>query len=181
MGGVAFMVDSNHPLKKASMKTFTGYVIKGILAMNLSDSVQPTRAYIPSVVPVGEVLLAGNLLPVLQLIDLSGCADIVAGDIIAIPPGAPGIPFDFLQMHPKCKLKRKEHGDCRAKGCKGKVMTMCGNANCRKWYCDSASTRDGERYCFYSHVAELFIKSRRAGPTWEVAYQEWKNTQDYLT
>jgi len=93
MEGVSFMVDSNHPLKNVRTKTFTGTVINAILWMKLSDSTQPTRAYIPPVSrPVSEIMIPDNPSPVSQLTDPSGSTELVSGNVIAVPPGAPGIP-----------------------------------------------------------------------------------------
>ena len=160
MKGVSYMVESNHPLKNVMTKTFTGAIINAIRRMDLSDSAQPTRAFVPSVAPVGEVTIPAKQSPVSLITTSTGSIDIVPGDIVAIPPDAPSIPLDFLQMHTKIQTVASgkcNHGDCRAKGCKGKSQYQCSNLSCGKWYCDPDTTRNGRRYCFYLHIAEQYI------------------------
>jgi hypothetical protein len=93
-------------------------------------------------------------------------------------------PLTFLlQMQTKIQTVASgkcNHGDCRAKGCKGKSQYECSNLSCGKRYCDPDTTRNSRQYCFYSHIAEQYIVIRHTGHAWVAAYQQWKEKQDYL-
>jgi hypothetical protein len=110
MKGVSYMVESNHPLKNVMTKTFTGAIINAIHRMDLSDSAQPKRAFIPSVAPVCKVTIPAKQSPVLLITTSTGSIDIVPGDLVDIPPDAPSIPLDFLQMH--TKIQTVASGKC---------------------------------------------------------------------
>lgn len=181
MEGTSFMIASDHYLKDVSTKVFAGHVVAQILKMDLSDSVQPTKNFLTVAAPVDEVNVPANPSPVSLLTEASlGATETVVGDITAIPPGAPGIPLHFRQQHPQVKLGRERRGDCRAKGCSGRSQFNCGNAACGKRYCNADVTRNGTRYCFYSHVAEQYIASGCADTVFETAFLQWKETQTYL-
>jgi hypothetical protein len=64
--------------------------------MDLSDSAQPTRAFVPSVAPVCKVTIPAKPSPVSLITNFTGSIDIVPGDVVAIPPNSPSIPLDFL-------------------------------------------------------------------------------------
>lgn len=80
-------------LRMSTKKTFTGAVINAIRRMDLLDCAQPTRAFVPSVAPVGEVTIPANQSPVSLLTTSTGSIEIVPEDIVAIPPDAPSIPL----------------------------------------------------------------------------------------
>ena len=50
------MVAREHPLKNVTTKEFAGAVVAAIMKMDLSDSVEPAKEYIP----VGEVDVGGQ-------------------------------------------------------------------------------------------------------------------------
>lgn len=182
--GLQYMVGSDHPLKSAKTKDFTGNVVSAILRMDLSDSVVPPKRNIPSLCPVGEVAIPSNCSPVSQITDPSGSLELVCGEVIGNPPDAPQIPAHFREMHPKSKIiapkgaKSRGRGNCRAKGCSSQSAYKC--ESCNKRFCDPNTTRNGKRYCFYAHVAEEYIKSGSASPIWASAYEQWREMQEYL-
>lgn len=185
MKGASCMADSRHPLKSVMTKVLAGAAINATLRMDLSGSAQPTRAFTPSVAPVDEALIPANPSPVSQITDPSGSIKALSGGIVAAPPGAPNAPIDFRQLRPKIELaaaggRGRSRGLCRAKGCKGKSQHKRGNAQCNKHHCNPKTMRDGQRRCFYSHMAEKCVAARHPGPLWKVAYDQWKETQEHL-
>ena len=170
----SFMVEAGHPLKNVTTKDFAGAVVDGILQMNLSNSTQPARLYIP--VAEVDVPGEGHGSPMSNLTDDSSMGFSI-GETVSIPTGAPVVPGYFLKQHtrlklPKSKNRARNRSDCRLSGCKQRTSFQC--IGCNRAYCVPESVRKGPmRYCFYIHVAEAFIESGHAGRNFRVNYDAW--------
>ncbi len=101
---------------------------------------QPAVPFIPL---VGAVVVPTAISPVISALTNPSFIDVelISGEIIATPLGAPEIPLDFRQRDTKHKIVpahgKRGRGDCWEKGCKSQSQYQC---SCEKRYCCPITT-----------------------------------------